>query len=119
VLLGLIRHPATAGALDAARSAYAERRRALSQVLVERDVDVTGTDGINVWMAVDDERAAVVALAAQGIGVAPGTPFLVRPDSDHLRVTVAALSPARGLLRVAEQLADAAVLGGPRRRAHR
>ena len=29
-----------------------------------------------------------VALAARGIGVAPGGPFLVRPDTDHLRVTV-------------------------------
>ena len=65
-------------------------------MLVDHGVDVTGTDGINLWMRVDDERAAVVALAAQGIGVAPGTPFLVRPDSDHLRVTVGALSPATG-----------------------
>ena len=62
-------------------------------MLVDHGVDVTGTDGINLWMGVDDERAAVVALAAQGIGVAPGTPFLVRPDTDHLRVTVGALSP--------------------------
>ena len=66
-------------------------------MLVDHGVDVTGTDGINLWMGVDDERAAVVALAAQGIGVAPGTPFLVRPDTDHLRVTVGALSPERGL----------------------
>jgi hypothetical protein len=88
-------------------------------VLVDEGVEVTGTDGINLWMAVEDERAAVVALAAQGIGVAPGTPFLVRPDSDHLRVTVGVLSPERGLTRVAHQLAAAAMLGGPRRRPNR
>ncbi len=82
--------------MAAARAAYAERRRVVSRVLVDNGVAVTGTDGINLWMAVDDERAAVVALAAQGIGVAPGTPFLVRPDGDHLRVTVgAALARAR------------------------
>ncbi len=66
--------------------------------------------------AVDDERAAVVALAAQGIGVAPGTPFLVRPDTDHLRVTVGVLSPERGLDDVADQLAAAAHLATSRRR---
>jgi DNA-binding transcriptional MocR family regulator len=119
VLLGLIRHPATADTLDVARAAYAERRREASRVLVDSGVEVTGTDGINLWMAVEDERAAVVALAAQGIGVAPGTPFLVRPDSDHLRTTVGVLSPERGLARVAGQLAAAAMLGGPRRRPNR
>ena len=119
VLLGLIRHPSTADTMDAARAAYAERRREVSRVLVDKGVEVTGTDGINLWMAVEDERAAVVALAAQGIGVAPGTPFLVRPDSGHLRVTVGGLSPARGLTQVAQQLADAAMLGGPRRRQNR
>jgi DNA-binding transcriptional MocR family regulator len=119
VLLGLIGHPATADALDVARAAYAERRREVSRVLVDKGVEVTGTDGINLWMAVEDERAAVVALAAQGIGVAPGTPFLVRPDSDHLRVTVGVLSPERGLTQVARQLAAAAVLGDLRRRHNR
>ncbi len=114
VLLGLIRHPATADTHG--RGPRRVRRapsRAVSRVLVDKGVEVTGTDGINLWMAVEDERAAVVALAAQGIGVAPGTPFLVRPDSDHLRVTVGGLSPARGLAQVAQQLADAAVLGEP------
>jgi DNA-binding transcriptional MocR family regulator len=119
VLLGLIGHPATADALAVARAAYAGRRREVSRVLVDKGVEVTGTDGINLWMAVEDERAAVVALAAQGIGVAPGTPFLVRPDSDHLRVTVGVLSPERGLTRVAQQLAAAAVLGDLRRRHNR
>ena len=53
-----------------------------------RGVGVSGGDGINLWMRVADERSAAVALAARGIGVAPGEPFLVRPDDDHLRVTV-------------------------------
>jgi DNA-binding transcriptional MocR family regulator len=114
VLLELIRHAETTSTLATARRAYAARRRAVSEVLVERGVEVTGTDGINLWMGVDDERAAVVALAAQGIGVAPGAPFLVRPDSDHLRITVGVLSPERGLARVAEQLAAAAKLGHAR-----
>jgi DNA-binding transcriptional MocR family regulator len=116
VLLELIQHPATATTLADARTAYADRRRVVSDVLVDHGVDVTGTDGINLWMGVDDERAAVVALATQGVGVAPGAPFLVRPDTDHIRVTVGTLSPERGLVEVADKLAGAAHLASSRRR---
>ena len=115
VLLELIRDPQTDATLQRARVAYADRRAAISRVLADHGVDVTGTDGINVWMGVDDERAAVVALAAQGIGVAPGAPFLVHADTDHLRVTISALAPQRNLDRVAEQLATAASLARARR----
>ncbi len=34
-------------------------------------------DGINLWMPVRDERAALVHLAAEGIAVAAGTPFVI------------------------------------------
>ena len=89
--------------------AYAARRRQVTDVLAARGVAVTGTDGINLWMAVDDERSAVVALAARGIGVAPGGPFLVRPDGDHVRVTVGLVDGRRrDVVEVATQLADAA-----------
>ena len=40
---------------------------------------VTGSDGINLWMRVADERSALVTLAAQGIGAAPGEPFRRAP----------------------------------------
>jgi DNA-binding transcriptional MocR family regulator len=116
VLLGLIRHPETAESLAAARVAYSERRRAVSEVLVEHGVAVSGTDGINLWIGVDDERAAVVALAAQGIGVAPGTPFLVLPDTDHIRVTVGMLTSEWRIDQVADQLVAAAHLVRSRRR---
>ncbi len=109
VLVELIRDPDTAGTLAAARQAYAERRRLVTDVLTARGVAVSGTDGINLWMAVDDERSAVVALAARGIGVAPGGPFLVRPDRDFVRVTVGLLDGRRrDVVEVATQLADAA-----------
>ncbi|MDQ3738315.1 MAG: PLP-dependent aminotransferase family protein, partial [Actinomycetota bacterium] len=56
-----------------------------------------------------DERSAVVALAASGIGVAPGEPFLVRPGDDHLRVTVGLIRGSDDhVAEVAEQLAVAA-----------
>ena len=95
MLLELLRDPATAATLAGTpAAAYAERRRAVSGVLADHGVDVTGTDGINLWMEVDDERSAVVALAAKASAWPPATPFLVRPDADHLRVTVGAASPA-------------------------
>ena len=71
-----------------AAATYARRRAIVTDVLETNGVAVSGTDGINLWMRVADERSATVALAAAGIGVAPGGPFLVRPDDDHLRVTV-------------------------------
>lgn len=109
VLVELLRDGATAQTMADARAAYAERRRLVTCVLDDHGVAVTGSDGINLWMSVDDERSAIVALAARGVGVAPGGPFLVRPDTDHLRVTVGLLAgPEAGVVAAAEQLAAAA-----------
>ena len=109
LLLELLRDPDTAITMTKARDAYSERRRIVSAVLSSRGINVTGNDGINLWMAVDDERSAVVALAARGIGVAPGGPFLVRPDDDHLRVTVGLISGGKErVVAIAEHLANAA-----------
>ena len=88
LLLELLRDGATDETMRTAAATYARRRAAVSGVLAEHGVPVSGHDGINLWMEVADERSATVALAARGIGVAPGEPFLVRPDTDHLRVTV-------------------------------
>lgn len=90
VLAELLVDPVTMAAVSAAGARYAERRAAMSRELQQRGVQVTGTDGINLWVAVPDERSAQLGLAARGIGVAPGTPFMVEPrDGDHLRVTIA------------------------------
>jgi DNA-binding transcriptional MocR family regulator len=96
-----------AESLAQAREAYGERRAIVSGVLSAAGVAHHAGDGINLWMAVADERAATVRLVTRGIGVAPGEPFLVRPDGDHLRVTVGLLH--RGdAARVADHLVDAA-----------
>jgi DNA-binding transcriptional MocR family regulator len=89
VLAELLNDEATRRTLADARAEYAARRAALSTALSERDVPTTGTDGINLWIEVRDERAAQVALAARGIGVAPGAPFIVAASkTEHLRLTV-------------------------------
>jgi DNA-binding transcriptional MocR family regulator len=116
VLLEMLDDEPTILAVAAARYEYARRRRLVTDVLQSRGVTVTGSDGINLWMTVADERSALVTLAAQGIGAAPGEPFQVRRDAPHLRVTVGLIDSDHD--RVANQLAEAA--GGSRSpRGHR
>ena len=89
-------------------------------MLAAHDVEVSGNDGINLWMRVADERSATVALATRGIGVAPGDPFLVRPDDDHVRVTVGLITgPDDHVREVGEHLAAAAGRSSSRARHHR
>jgi DNA-binding transcriptional MocR family regulator len=107
LLVGLLRDPGTGAVMRMAAETYARRRSVVSDVLTEHGIPVSGHDGINLWMEVADERSATVALAARGIGVAPGEPFLVRRDTDHLRVTVG-LIPDDHLIAVADHLTAAA-----------
>lgn len=75
--------------VSTARAEYSRRRRMLIELLAAGGVAVGGGDGINLWIPVADERDALVALASVGIGVAPGSPFQLRPGSPpHIRVTV-------------------------------
>lgn len=114
VLAELLVSASTADTMTAARLAYAARRAGLVGALAEHGVTATGDDGINVWVHVADERAAQVALAARGIGVAPGAPFMVGPGvQDHLRLTVSRLHG--DLDPVARHVAAAARAAGPGR----
>jgi DNA-binding transcriptional MocR family regulator len=109
LLLELLQDPATPDVMARARDAYGRRRALVAEVLTDAGVHVSGVDGINLWVRVADERSAAVALAARGIGVAPGEPFLVRPDDDHLRVTVGLLTgPDDHVREIAGHLAHAA-----------
>lgn len=107
VLVELAADGAAVAQVAAAREVYADRRARLVAALDDRGVRCTGTDGINLWFEVHDEHRALVTLAAQGIGAAPGTPFVVEPDhQDHLRITSGLVRS--GHLRLADQLALAA-----------
>lgn len=115
VLAELLSSDLTAATLDQARTTYADRRARLVGELAAAGVEAVGDDGINVWVSVADERAAQVSLAARGIGVAPGTPFVVRPtDGDHLRLTVSHAPHDLGEL--AAHVAAAGRAGGSRGR---
>ncbi|MBB2890996.1 PLP-dependent aminotransferase family protein [Flexivirga oryzae] len=94
-----------------ARNEYARRRASAVRQLEEAGVPVAGDDGLNLWIPVADETAAIVRLASQGIGVAPGAPFGVLPDQPgHIRVTIGLVDP--DTTPVVEQLAQAATVTG-------
>lgn len=114
VLLGLLTSETARDEVTRASSTYAARRAHVVDALAARGVHVPGTEGINIWVPVEDETAAVVRLASRGIGVAAGTPFRVRaaePGSGgHVRVTVGAATGDLDAL--ADALAEAALAGG-------
>lgn len=119
VLLELLDDERTLNTLRESRDEYARRRRTVVEILSERNVRTTGTDGINLWMWVADERSALLALAAQGIGAAPGEPFMVLEHPDALRVTVGLLGPSTDITAVSQALASAAISSGEGRRGQR
>ncbi len=78
---------------DAASREYRVRRQRFVESLRAAEMQVADGVGMNVWVPVANEQRTVVALAAHGIGVAPGRPFMVEPgEQDFVRVTVASVS---------------------------
>jgi DNA-binding transcriptional MocR family regulator len=111
VLLSLLTDPGTVADVDRARDEYSRRRDAMVTALTARGVEVKSGDGLNLWVPVHDESAAIVRLARQGVGVTPGTPFEVLPGGGgHVRVTVGLV--ADGHEELADQLAAAANTSG-------
>ena len=102
-LYALLTTPESIAEVENARTVYAERRGAVETALVSRGLEVRIRDGINAWIPVADERAAIVRLGADGISVASGTPFQLSRSSDHIRVTVGLVSAN------VDQVADALV----------
>ena len=89
VLLSLLTDPVAVAAVDHARGEYTRRRAALVSALTSLEVEVTDGDGLNLWVPVHDESAAIVRLATRGVGVTPGAPFdILAGGVDHIRVTV-------------------------------
>jgi DNA-binding transcriptional MocR family regulator len=107
VLVDLLTDPATVAGVVEARRQYARRRSALLAALAARGVAASADDGINLWMEVADQQMAMLALAAHGIAVAPGAPFMVTPlPVDHIRITVGLVRD--GFDELADLLAEAA-----------
>ncbi|MEO6998484.1 MAG: PLP-dependent aminotransferase family protein [Terracoccus sp.] len=112
LLVALHESPEALSQVSRARAEYARRRELVVQRLAERGIEVGGTDGINIWVPVRDEAAAVLRLASQGIAVTPGSPFSVdrRALTDgHIRVTTGLVDHDHA--RIADLIADAADAG--------
>lgn len=110
VLLDLLTSPRAVQQVDRARLAYAERREAIVKALASYGIEIAAGDGLNLWLPVNDEAAALVQLASRGIGAAAGSPFAVIPGGQpHLRVTVGLVGTDHD--RLGAELADAARLG--------
>ena len=115
VLLELLTTRAAAEVLAQAKATYAARRSALAGALHERGVVTTGCDGINLWVEVADEHTASHRLAAAGVGVAVGSPFVPgRPARDHIRITTGLMGDDVGAL--ADLVAAGAAPPSPRGR---
>lgn len=109
VLTELLTADGSVARVRTARLIYRDRVDRLAAALRRLGVDVGNPDGLNLWLPVVDERAALVRLAASGIAVAPGAPF-VAPGVEaapHVRVTAGMVAENTRL--VAEALAEAAV----------
>lgn len=113
ILLDLLVEPLSVEAVDQARRTYAERQSAICVALAEHGIELGVPDGINLWVPVADERAALVQLTTAGIRAAGGSPFLA-PGSDasgdHVRVTTG-LVDTDAASHVAAALAAAATAG--------
>jgi DNA-binding transcriptional MocR family regulator len=115
ILLDLLVEPRSVEAVEGARRTYAERQRAVCACLAEHGIDLAVPDGINLWLPVADERAALVQLTTHGIRAAGGSPFVAPGDtsSDHVRVTTGLVDVGEAS-HVAAALAAAAVAGAVR-----
>lgn len=113
LLLDMLTHEEPKRQVAAARAEYARRRRTLVAELGRQGVAVGGADGIIVWVPVENEAAALMLLSSHGIGVAPGGPYLLRPDAaPHLAVT-AGLLPEEHAPDIAAVLARSATPSRP------
>lgn len=93
VLRLMLQTPAVGEMVRRARDEYGRRRTEFVTALAGHGVHVASRDGLNIWVPVLSERAALVSLAARGVSVAPGSAFTVDDRiGEHLRLSIAQLS---------------------------
>ena len=106
LLHDLLTNPEAQRAVANAAETYSDLRGRFVALLDEQGVSSHAGGGMNVWIEVADEQRAVVSLAAHGIGVAPGRPFMVVPGAtDFIRVTISTIG--EDVDRIAGLVADA------------
>ncbi|MEU6861493.1 aminotransferase class I/II-fold pyridoxal phosphate-dependent enzyme [Glycomyces sp. NPDC046736] len=90
---------------------YDERQGALRDALAAHGIEVWGRSGLNVWIPVADETAAVVSLRDAGYAVAPGRAFSLH-GAQGIRICTSRLDPAAAPA-VAEAVARASGPASP------
>ena len=115
IVAELWKDPATDALVTRAGATYDARRGALLTALGEAGVaGATGRTGLNVWVPVAEETAAVTALRDAGIVVTRGARYRVA-TGPGIRVTVSLLAPAdAGAVAAAVAVAAVARPGRPR-----
>jgi DNA-binding transcriptional MocR family regulator len=109
ILVQLLTDAASTAAIADARGEYARRRSAMTTRLSDHGIQVPGTDGVNIWVPVEDETAALLLLASRGIGASSGSPFRVRSGQQpHIRITTGLIRD--DFDRVADAIAHAAAV---------
>ncbi|WP_433384159.1 aminotransferase class I/II-fold pyridoxal phosphate-dependent enzyme [Actinoplanes sp. CA-142083] len=106
LLLALLTSPASVTAVRHARAEYARRRHQVITALATHGIPLPPGDGLNIWLPVADEQAALISLASSGIAAAAGTAFTTTPGTPHLRVTAGLIATDHAA--VATHLAHAA-----------
>lgn len=105
LVVRLLADPAARRLLRRAETTYAARRSGLLRALAAHGLEGHGRSGMNVWIPVSEEEAAVAALLQAGYAVRAGEPFrLSSPPA--VRVTVSELR-GRDAERIAGALAAA------------
>ena len=87
LLLRLLTLPGPVTAVRHARDEYARRRATVVAGLHHAGIELPPGDGLNIWLPVRDEQAALLFLATNGIAAAAGAAFSVGSGAPHLRVT--------------------------------
>jgi DNA-binding transcriptional MocR family regulator len=105
LVLTLWRDPHVLELIERASVTYTTRRERLLGELDAHGVRASGASGLNVWVAVQEETAAVGALLQRGWVLAPGAPFRLAGAAPALRITIATLAE-REAQRLAADLAD-------------
>lgn len=111
ILLDLLTSSRSMDEVAEARRQYYGRQQALVAALSAHGLDVATPDGINLWLPVRDERAAVLHLAAAGVRVAAGAPFLAAGEPGSFVRVTSGLVPPEDADEVAAALVGATTAG--------
>ena len=94
---------------------YADRREALIGALVDQGVSAHGSSGLNVWIPVLDETAAIAGMRDRGFAVRGGERFRLR-SGPGIRISTASL-PVDQAVAVADAVTQSLALHAPTRTA--